>query len=160
MVMAGRLVFFGADPRTGLFPTSPFDLMTGGTLLLHDIDTSKKTEVITEVPGSSADVNKAVDTLLAANSSYFSVTTIHAHSVLGRLCRWRSLQRGFAPNSLFAPPQLRDLVEIINNPALLSKEERYEFTLTPYLELLDLVPVANMSWEGGVALAALLKYGN
>lgn len=159
MEMAGRLVFFGANRNTGLFPTSPFDLMNGGTLLLHDIDTAKKTEAIIEVPGSVADINNAVDTLLATSAAYFSVTTIHAHSVLGRLCRWRSLQRGFNPSPMFSPPQMRDLVELINNPALLSKEERYEFAFMRYLELLDLVPHPGMSWEGGIALSALLKYG-
>jgi hypothetical protein len=87
-----------------------------------------------------------------------SIYTIHAASMLGRLLRWHARLRNLELRPAFQPPQLRDIVDEVNAPAVLSVNMRHGFNLAQYEQLLGLQPQPGYDRETGLLLALLQTY--
>ncbi len=128
------LVFFTPD-GIGKFPGHPLDiLLPPRSLKIVDVGSG---QVLADMPmGTMAQLKEGIRAVIATASRYQIVYTVHANSLLGRLCKWRASAENLTlPLSLTT---LRDLVEIVNAPAVLSMAERYGFSLAQTLPFLDL----------------------
>lgn len=142
------LIFFRAN-SAGLYPASPMELgksfQSKDSLVCADLESGQ----VVEYPiVDSATLRCAVEGLFSNPNLWDArVFTVHSNSVLARLARWHAIRTGRQVPQSLQPGFLKDIVEEINKPAILSGSWRYNFKLDDYRQLLDLKPDPRFSDE-------------
>ena len=147
------LVYVRAS-KDGTFPTSPHDFVRGltGPLVLQDLsDLSFQANL----PAGPTPIAAAIQ--IAQARGWHKVYTVHSRSMLGRLFRWHACRIGEPPIPYLQPPQLVDIVDQVNEPAVLSMSSRYEFSIQLYEQTLGLTTTMT-DRETGLLINMVRRY--
>jgi hypothetical protein len=154
------LIYFRANPETRLYPCSPQDLMIPGRkseLVVAAIGTGDVRQYsINGVPALQDAMRFVLHPLVSGNRR---VVTVHARALLGRLARWQAIAEGVPCPQSLKPPALIDIVEAINEPAVLAYASRVSFRISDYQELLGLTPHPGFDEETGLLFNLITRYG-
>lgn len=153
------LVYFRAGV-TGTFPASPLELgksyQVKDTLVCADLDAGQTVEYPVVDTGT---LHCAIEGLFSNPNLWDAhVYTVHSNSVLARLARWHALRTGRPVPQSLQPGFLKDIVEEMNRPAILSGTWRYNFKLEDYRSLLDLKPDPRFDTETGELVDIINRY--
>jgi hypothetical protein len=158
-IVSSYLIFFRANAE-GTYPASPLELgksiKSMDTLVCADLETC----VVSEYPVVDTNTLHCAIEHVFSNAKLWDahVYTIHACSVLARLMRWHAIRTGRPAPQSMQPGFLKDLVEEINKPAILSGAWRYNFKLEDYRSLLDLKPDPRFDPEVGLLVDIIKRY--
>lgn len=172
-----RLVYFRANPNTGLYPHDPLALLDEVHVVGPRGETRERWHysLVFATHGGESDEDSGFDAKITSVETLWEalatverlvpvnadkVYTIHAAGMLGRLLRWKAARDHLRPRINLQPPQLIDVVDAVNKPAVLSVNVRHNFALWHYEQLLGVRPLEGYDHETGVLLNLIKTYGD
>lgn len=156
------LVYWKADSESRLFPHSPFEMIHASgkpsTLVIASIAQREARELPTS---GAAALEVAMDFLFhpGVAGSGQRVVSIHAKSMLGRLARWHAIKTGKPLPAGLLPENLTDLVDAVNEPAVLAFSSRVAFRVSDYVDVMGLEPEPGFDRDTGLLVNMLTRYG-